>query len=131
MENIFIQSTSCSPEVEFSIESNVFRMLGESCMSDANLFYAPVLDWLKIYGKEPNACSKFNFHFAAVSQSSMKMLLFICQEIKSLQIDGCEVQVSWCFSRGNTDLKEIGQDLSYMTELDFDYVLMEEALELA
>jgi len=131
MENLFIQSTNSSPEVEFSVESNVFRMLGESCMSDANLFYAPVLDWLKAYGKKPQGCVEFNFSFSTISQSSMKMLLFVCQEIKSLEIDGCEVRVSWCFSRGNIDLKEIGQDISYMTELDFDYVLMEESLELA
>ncbi|MFT6715564.1 MAG: hypothetical protein ACJA0Q_000191 [Saprospiraceae bacterium] len=125
MENLFLQSTTCSPEIEFSPKNNIFKITGESCMSDANLFYAPVLAWLRAYGSNENSGAQFKFHFSAVSQSSMKMLLFVCQEIKSMQIDGSEVHVSWCFSNEKPELKEIGQDISYMTDLDFDYVLLE------
>lgn len=130
MEKLFIQSTNSSPEIEFSSESAVFKIIGESCMSDANLFYAPVLDWLKAYGKEVNSKAKFEFHFSTISQTSMKMLLFVCQEIKSMQIDGHLIEVSWCFSKAESELKEIGQDISYMTELDFSFVVVENELEL-
>jgi len=131
MEKLFIQSTSSSPEIELCSESNVFKMVGESCMSDANLFYAPVLDWLRAYGKELNANAKFEFGFSAVSQTSMKMLLFLCQEIKSMQIDGQQVEVSWCFSKESPELKEIGQDISFMTDLDFNYSAVDSDLVFA
>lgn len=130
MDKLFIQSTNSSPEIEFSPEDNVYRMLGESCMSDANLFYAPVLEWLREFGSGENVSATYKFHFSAISQTSMKMLLFVCQEIKSMQIDGSEIHVSWCFSKGAADLKEIGQDISYMTELEFDFVIMDDELEL-
>jgi hypothetical protein len=127
MKNLFIQRTENSPEVVFNKEDKVFQMLGESCMSDANLFYAPVIDWIQTYDYDIAVEVKFNFCFSTISQSSMKMLLFVCQEIKSLQIDECKVHVSWCFSKSTKELKEIGQDISYMTELEFDYVLEEES----
>ena len=130
MENLFVQSTDSSPEIQFKIESNVFTIVGESCMSDANVFYAPVLDWLRSYSNEVNSSMMFNFHFSAISQSSMKMLLFVCQEIKSMQIDGNQIDISWCYSKDSEELKEIGQDISYMTELDFSYQEVEE-MEMA
>jgi hypothetical protein len=128
MEKLYIQNTTSSPEVELCSDTNVFKMLGESCMSDANLFYAPVLEWLRAYGKELNASAKFEFNFSAVSQSSMKMLLFLCQEIKSMQIDGQQIEVTWSFSKESPELKEIGQDISYMTDLDFTYSIVDRGL---
>mgnify|MGYP001167590691 CR=1 FL=1 len=131
MEKLAIQSTSNSPKIEFSPEDHLFELYGESSMDDAHSFYAPVLEWLKDFGSEFSDQIRFEFRFTAISQSSMKMLFFVCQEIRSMQIDGGLVNVFWHFPQGDNGLKEIGQDISYMAELDFDYVVMDRGLELA
>lgn len=100
-------------------------------MSDANLFYADSLEWLRAFGKGSSVSADFVFHFSAISQSSLKMLLFLCQELKSMQIDEHSVKVSWCFGKSDYELKEIGQDISYMTELEFEYLVVEDELALA
>ena len=56
-----------------------------------------------------------------LNQLSLKMLLFFCQEVKALEMSGNIVNVNWSYPEDNLALKEAGQDLSYLADLEFNF----------
>lgn len=135
MRDLKIQKTIESPEVELCKAHGVFRISGDSTMEDPAAFYEQIVQWLSEYAENPSPKMVFEFQMGQLNQSSLKMLLFVGQELKSIQIDGSIVAVSWQYPEANLQLKEIGQDLSYMTDLLFDFTavtqLEERELEFA
>ena len=121
MEDLIIKESEVNPNVYFSLKSNKLTITGNSKMEDSKSFYAVIIKWLKDYTKSPNVLSLFEFGFLDINQSSLKMLLFVFQEIKSLQIDGHKVQIIWSFSKDKMYIKEMGQDISSMTDVFFTY----------
>lgn len=125
MEDFIIKSSSQTPEVELSKTRSIFRFSGTSLIDASNLFYDKVLQWIKNYATDVNPSTHFDFQFTAVSQASLKSLLFLFQEIKAIELDGHSVSVAWYLDSSNCKMKEIGQDLSYMTDLALDYIVSE------
>lgn len=125
MFDLNIIGSEHNPSVTFSQEKNTFRIFGASDMEDAKSFYGVLINWLKDYTKMPNTRSNFEFEFTALNQSSLKMLLFVFQEIKSLQIDGYPIKVSWFSPKDQNFIKEMGQDISAMTDVPFTFIQAE------
>ncbi len=131
MLDLNIIGSEINPNIEFSKEKNIFKIVGNSSMEDAKSFYTVVINWLKDYTKLPNENSVFEFQFTQLNQASLKMLLFVCQEIKSLQIDGNKTQVNWFFDKKQAFIKEMGQDISSMTDVYFSYIPKTSKIEMA
>lgn len=125
MEDFIIESSAETPEVEFSKTRSVFRISGPSVADNADAFYNNVLVWIKNYALDVNPNSHFDFQFSAISQTSLKSLLFLFQEIKAMELDGNAVSIAWYLSSSNCKMKEVGQDLGYMTDLSLDFIVSE------
>ena len=122
MLDLTIAGSEINPSIQFSKEKNIFKIVGSSNMEDAKSFYNIVINWLKDYTKNPNQESTFDFNFSELNQSSLKMLLFVFQQVKSLQIDGNKIFVNWNYAKSQTFIKEMGQDISSMTDVSFNYI---------
>ncbi len=121
MLDLNIVGSEINPSIFFSKEKGILKIEGNSVMEDAKSFYTVVINWLKDYTKNPNEISNFEIRFFQLNQASLKMLLFVFQEIKSLQIDGHKIKVNWCFAKNQSFIKEMGQDISSMTDVYLNY----------
>ncbi len=129
MENLLIAGTENTPSVEYNADDLVFKMYGSSTSVDAKTFYTPIIDWLRECSIETNKLLKFEFNFSEVSQPSLKMLLYLLQEIKGKEIDGKDVVVAWGVPFLNNLIKEVGQDISYMSDVKFKFLSFTEQTE--
>ncbi|MFB0924993.1 MAG: SiaC family regulatory phosphoprotein, partial [Vicingaceae bacterium] len=77
MEKIIIEGTDVSPQVILDIENNNFSIIGKSVVTEANTFYAPLIDWLEKSEKEFTKRIDFVFDLEYFNIYSSKRILFI------------------------------------------------------
>ena len=127
MEDLFISRTDETPEVSFSKERGEFSFTGVSLPEDANSFYAPVLEWLDEYKKNPNPETVLEMKLTYLNTSSSKSLLDMFVEFESIHLkdDAARVLIRWHFEEDDEDMEDMGHDFDDIIEVDFESVQSE------
>lgn len=132
MENLLINATSTTPKVEFYPTKNLFEISGSSRPEDVRIFYEPILAKLENFRKEiaDNADDYqddpfvFNFKFSYFNSSSAKFILDILIEVNNFLNDGINIKVNWFFEDGDDDMKEVGEELTEMLDIQPQYIMI-------
>jgi hypothetical protein len=130
MEKLVIDPTFNSPSVILDPESNQFDFSGESRPENVRKFYLPILEWLDSYAKEQSEKSKSDrvsslqvqFNFEYFNSTSAKYILDIFKALNVLNDLGMEILVKWLYEEDDEDMLEVGEEMSRMSKLDFEYV---------
>jgi hypothetical protein len=132
MEKLYIGSTISSPEIILSLEENVFSITGTSRPEDVRSLYYPVIDWLKklvddlLNGNHYNFSSENPFRLkidlSYFNSSSAKFLFDIFVELKNIAPSGIPVIVEWYYDNDDPELKEAGEDMSFMVDMKFKFI---------
>ena len=130
MEKLVIDPTFNSPSVILDPEANQFDFSGESRPENVRKFYLPILEWLDSYAKEQSEKSKSDrasslqvqFNFEYFNSTSAKYILDIFKALNVLNDLGMDILVKWLYEEGDEDLLEVGEEMSRMSKLDFEYV---------
>jgi hypothetical protein len=128
MEKKIIKATSNSPRVVLDPENKIFEISGESRPKDIPKFYKPILQWLDEFEqnltkqKDSTTLFEFNFSFEYFNSLSAKFILDICKKLSRLRSDGNKIIVKWHFEEDDDDMHEVGQEMSRISKLPFEYV---------
>jgi hypothetical protein len=132
MEKLYIGSTISSPEIILSLEENIFSITGTSRPEDVRSLYYPVIDWLKklvddlLNGTHYNFSSENPFRLkidlSYFNSSSAKFLFDIFVELKNIAPSGIPVIVEWYYDNDDPELKEAGEDMSFMVDMKFKFI---------
>jgi hypothetical protein len=130
MEKLFIEPTFNSPSVILDPESNQFDFSGESRPENVRKFYLPILEWLDSYAREQSEKSKsqrssrlqVQFNFEYFNSTSAKYILDIFKALNVLNDLGIEILVKWLYEEDDEDMLEVGEEMSRMSKLEFEYV---------
>ena len=132
MEKFYISPTNTTPEVHFSPRENIFLIRGISSPEDVRVMYYPVIEWIKGYINElleaeiryytPESPLKFTTELVYFNSSSAKFLYDIFLEIKRLTPAGIPYIVEWVYDEEDLDLKDAGEDIALLVDMDFSYI---------
>ncbi len=130
MEKLVIDPTFNSPSVILDPEANQFDFSGESRPENVRKFYLPILEWLDSYAKEQSEKSKtgrasslqVQFNFEYFNSTSAKYILDIFKALNVLNDLGMEILVKWLYEEDDEDMLEVGEEMSRMSKLEFEYV---------
>ncbi|MCX6254115.1 MAG: DUF1987 domain-containing protein [Bacteroidia bacterium] len=132
MQKLYISSTPSTPEIHFSPEENIFLIRGSSSPEDVRAMYYPVIDWIKtfvdnilegkVYNFSPENPLKFQADLTYFNSSSAKFIYDIFSELKRLTPSVIPVVVEWFYDEEDIDLKEAGNDIASLVEMEFTYV---------
>ena len=130
MEKLVIESTFNSPSVILDPESKHFDFSGESRPENVRKFYLPILEWLDSYAREQSEMSKsqrlssllVEFNFEYFNSTSAKYILDLFKALNVLNDLGIEILVKWLYEEDDEDMLEVGEEMSRMSKLDFEYV---------
>ena len=130
MEKLVIDPTFNSPSVILDPEANQFDFSGESRPENVRKFYLPILEWLDSYAKEQSEKSKSDrasslqvqFNFEYFNSTSAKYILDIFKALNVLYDLGMDILVKWLYEEDDEDMLEVGEEMSRMSKLDFEYV---------
>jgi hypothetical protein len=131
MEKIIIEATNVSPQVILDVENNNFSIIGKSVVTEANTFYAPLIDWLEKSEKELTKRVDFVFDLEYFNIFSSKRILFILYKLSDLKKAGVDINVIWHFSLEDDDMKEVGEDFACMVNLPFEFISNRMHIEFA
>ena len=130
MDKLMLAPTLNSPGVNLDPSLNKFEFSGESRPENVRNFYLPILEWLENYagevsGKGGDVPLEFSFNFEYFNSTSAKYILDIFKILNGINESGCPVKVSWHYEEDDEDMYEVGQEMSRMAGLDFDFVKVE------
>jgi len=122
MDTLHIYPTEDVPEVILDQEKEVFQITGMSLPEDVNTFYEPVLNWMKVYSRNPNPSTIFNFRFTYFNTATSKIILDILTILEELVEAGHSVVVRWHFTEGDEDMLEAGEEFSEMVDVPVELI---------
>jgi hypothetical protein len=118
MDPLKISKTDDTPDIILDKSSGKFEISGRSLPEDSVEFYTPVFQWLEKYAKDPNPTTEFVFKLDYLNTASSKMIQDVLSALE--KING--VKVAWYFYEDDEDMEEMGQELSELVEIPFEYI---------
>lgn len=130
MEKLIIEPTANSPKIVLDPETRNFEFSGESRPENVRKFYLPILEWLESYTTEQDKLQdgertsglqcKFNFEY--FNSTSAKYILDIFKSLNAINALGIELDIKWLYEEDDEDMLEVGQEMSRMSRLPFEYI---------
>lgn len=117
MEILNLEGTEDTPKIMLDKENGIFEISGRSLPEDSAEFYAPILDWIEQYGKDPNPQTNFVFKLEYFNTASSKLILDLLSALED--IDG--MSISWYFHEDDEDMEEAGEEFSELVEIPFEF----------
>lgn len=109
MKSIFIKGSHESyfiPTVNFSAETGICELSGESYLEETIKFYTPLFNWIKEYSLNTENSIQFNFKLTYFNTSSSKCIVDILNMLKKFQDAGGNVSVYWHYDDNDEDVEE-------------------------
>ena len=133
MEKLIIEATVNSPRIVLDPEELKFEFSGESRPENVRNFYLPVLEWLEKFSthqsgmKESERTPALNcmFNFEYFNSTSAKYILDIFKSLNALHSLGIDLDIKWLYEEDDEDMLEVGEEMSRMSKLKFEYVISE------
>ena len=117
MENLFIEKTTSSPEINFDPISGICQITGISMPEDVKIIYTPALIWLDDFGKSTYKSITFNFNFIYFNTASSKIILDILMRLDGLSKLNKEITINWLYKAADLDMEEAVEDYADMISL--------------
>jgi hypothetical protein len=125
MKAFKVEATEFTPKIFFDTESLPFIISGVSRPENANEFYEPVIDWLKLYKENPLITTDIDFRFDYFNTSSLKYFLIILSQFKEIVDSGKKVSINWYYDEEDDSMLEAGRNLEELSELNFRFRMHE------
>ena len=126
MENIKIEATERTPEIDFNFNEGVFSIKNESYPEDVAEFYGPVIDPLKAWlDSQEGSDIVFNFELIYFNSSSAKVLMDLFDMLDEAA-EKNKVTVNWIYDEEDDNMEELGEDFGEdLEEATFNMVTKE------
>lgn len=126
MDNLKIEGTKQTPEIDFDASSGILKISGRSIPENTFEFFNPVLVWLDEYSSQaPNSViAKINLEY--FNTSSSKYILEVLKRLKNILGDGKNVLVQWYYEEDDEEMMETGEDYEDVCGLPFEIIAVEE-----
>jgi hypothetical protein len=126
MDNLIIDGTKQTPEINFDPNGGVLKINGRSIPENTFEFFNPVLTWLEEYNQIAPDQTVIHVSLEYFNTSSSKYILEIFKRLKSLLADGKEVLVKWYYEEDDEEMMETGEDYEDVSGLEFEIIAVEE-----
>ena len=134
MKPYILKSTELTPGVIFDPGNNKFEMTGSSRPEDVRDLFFPIIEWLKdfnektsqgmatIFSKENPLLFKVKMDY--FNSSSAKFMFDIFEELNSIHEKGLPVHIKWYFDKEDDDMREAGEEMQDLVEMEFQFIPM-------
>jgi len=125
MENLFIQGTQHTPEVDFR-EDGSLLIRGRSIPENSLAFFQDIYNWLDVYAAKPNDVTEIGFQLDYFNTSSSKCILDVLKKLEKIHTSGNKVFVKWYYDEEDDDMLESGEDYQDLIDINFDFIVLED-----
>ena len=135
MEQLIIEETEFTPKISLDPEKHIFELEGVSRPEDVMGFYNPIIKWLIEYDDEvlSHSDAKYNINEIRViiklsyfNSASSKSLLQILEIFQRIHVKGFNVNIDFYYDEGDDQMREDGEDLADVVDMQFNFLPLEE-----
>lgn len=119
MDVIKIKGTDDTPNVILDADNNIIEFSGRSLPEDVATFYAPILEWIDGYAKQPNEKTEVIIKLEYFNTASSKMILDILLKFEEIHNEGHDVVVSWYYMEDDEDMEEAADEYADIVDIPF------------
>lgn len=110
MENLVIEKTKSTPEINFNAASGLLQIKGESFPENVVKFFTPVIDWIKDYINSEAVEMTFEFEIIYFNSSTSKVFMTIFDLLDHEVSNGKNIKVKWRCDSENETAIECGEE---------------------
>lgn len=111
MENLIIETSTHTPEINFDSEKNVLAIIGESYPENTREFFEPMFTWLDQYLKTIDEQTvTVNVELIYFNSSTAKVLMNFFDTLEEFAEEGANITVNWIYDERNENAVEYGED---------------------
>lgn len=110
MENLFIQQTPTSPNIELNAQTHQHSIIGESYPDSMYNFYEPIMEWIESYVETLDHPAVFNFELIYFNSSTSRTLRYLFDLFDKACHNQKEIVVNWFYE--DEGVAEYGEDFS-------------------
>lgn len=122
MNNLKIQKTKYTMEVNFNKDTGILEMEGSSYPENALDFFGPIIDWIKDYISEISKPIILNIRLNYLNTSSTKCILDSFEILEQYFQSGGDVKINWYYAEDDEDIKETGEELGEDFSFPIEYI---------
>jgi len=122
IDDLYIESTRKTPEIDFSYKSGILCISGISVPENTLGFYDKITLWISEYIKDPKEKTKLIFRVEYYNTSSSLIFLNIFNMFSDVN---SIVEIDWYYEEDDTDMLEVGEDLSKIVKHKFNLISVE------
>lgn len=138
MDKFHRDPTEFVPEITLDPISRTFFIKGNSRPEDVREIYSPVVEWLDsyadflaengghAYSEEDPFIMEFDFYY--FNSSTVKFLYDITLSLKRIRERGIPVAIAWYHLEEDDDMKEAGEDIAFLADIEFIYIKKQQIL---
>lgn len=121
-EKLHIQPTELSPEIIFDATELKFVIQGRSMPENSEMFYEPVLRWLRSNFSGKSVKATFDVNLDYYNTGSFIRLMGLFNLLKDLNDDGNEFNVRWICEAEDEDNIADGESFKQVVKIPFEIV---------
>ncbi|OQX27925.1 MAG: hypothetical protein BWK80_02745 [Desulfobacteraceae bacterium IS3] len=127
MENLKLEATKDTPEINFDAQQHLIEVRGKSYPENTAEFYSPIFVWMEKYLSQlKDEQVTVNIDIIYFNSSSSKVLLDFFETFENAAGAGRNITVNWFYEEGDEDSLEFGQEFQEDFEaLNFNVVQKE------
>jgi len=111
VENIKIDRTDTSPEIDFDFQANIFGLRGMSYQENVSEFFDPLLDIFSSHLQNLGGAELiFNFQMTYFNSISARIILRIFDMLEASAKRGNKIFVIWIYREDDDGMEEQGED---------------------
>ncbi|MCG2583777.1 biofilm regulation phosphoprotein SiaC [Massilia sp. TS11] len=116
-----LPGSASAPRIDADWERGELRLSGDSYPENSFEYYAPMLDWLDAYLRDPPGPLRLQLYLKYLNTSSVKVLMDVLDALEDAWLAGHDVRVDWYLDpsnpRGAELAGEFREDCSFPFQL--------------
>jgi hypothetical protein len=122
MNDLVIEKTKSSPEVNFNASTGKWRIVGSSYPENASEFYNPIFVWINKYITEVTQEIFIDFQLDYLNSSSIKFIGEMVDKLDKYGKIGVNVEINWHYKEEDEDILDLGNELKEEVSCKFNII---------
>ncbi len=124
MENLHIEATKYTPQIDLDAETGLLHFSGKSYPENTFDFYQSTMQWIKeFFEQKTNTKSRLEMDIVYFNSSSSKLFFDLFDLFEEAQEEGHTITINWLYDAENENALEAGEDFKEDFEsLDFNLI---------
>lgn len=126
MEDLILEGSAKTPTVSFLAQNGSLELTGRSIPENSIDFYKPLIDWIALYGQNPQKETKVDIKLEYFNTSSSKCILDLFKKLEDINGEKTQISINWFFEEDDEDMEEAGEDYQAIIGLPFSMIEVDE-----